>query len=66
MVLADHLADVPASSGYREISYHRDGDVGVLGFRFYNGAMSTRQCLRLHAALRHAVALHLRPAAPGG
>jgi putative two-component system hydrogenase maturation factor HypX/HoxX len=28
--------------------------VGVLSFDFYNGAMSTRQCLRLQAALREA------------
>jgi putative two-component system hydrogenase maturation factor HypX/HoxX len=42
--------------GRREIGYRRDGDVGVLSVDFYNGAMSTRQCKRLTAALRHAVA----------
>ncbi|HEY3187464.1 MAG TPA: enoyl-CoA hydratase/isomerase family protein, partial [Solirubrobacteraceae bacterium] len=38
----------------REISYFRTGPVGVLTFDFYNGAMSTGQCERLAAALRHA------------
>ncbi|HEY7100235.1 MAG TPA: hydrogenase maturation protein [Mycobacteriales bacterium] len=62
-VLADRLAGVPdwpaavnAATGhpYREISYRRDGQVGVLDVDFYNGAMSTAQCRRLGAALRHA------------
>ena len=30
------------------------GDVGVVSFDFYNGAMSTGQCRRLTAAVRHA------------
>jgi putative two-component system hydrogenase maturation factor HypX/HoxX len=34
--------------------------VGVPGFRFHNGAMSTRQCRRLQAALRNAVAQDTR------
>ena len=42
--------------GRREIGYRRDGDVGVLTFDLYNGAMSTGQCRRLTSALRHAVA----------
>ena len=46
--------------GYREISYRRDGPVGILDFRFYNGAMSTGQCRRLLAALRHATAQDTR------
>lgn len=50
----DGIAEAGADAGYREISYHRDGPVGVLTFRFYNGAMSTGQCQRLYAALRHA------------
>jgi putative two-component system protein, hydrogenase maturation factor HypX/HoxX len=63
MVLADGLAGVPqwtaaidavAGEPYREISYRRDGRVGVLDVDFYNGAMSTGQCRRLEAALRHA------------
>lgn len=36
---------------YREFG-PADARVGVLSFDFYNGAMSTRQCLRLAAALR--------------
>ena len=40
--------------GRREIGYRRHGDVGVLSVDFYNGAMSTSQCRRLTAALRHA------------
>jgi putative two-component system hydrogenase maturation factor HypX/HoxX len=62
--LGDRLDRVPASfdpvagpdgkGAYREISYHRDGDVGILRFDFYNGAMSTSQCRRLATALRHA------------
>ena len=47
--------DGPAEQvGRREIGYRRQGDVGVLGFDFYNGAMSTGQCRRLMTALRHA------------
>jgi putative two-component system hydrogenase maturation factor HypX/HoxX len=58
-VLIGHLSDVPEGTddtGYREIGYRRDGDVGAVQFRFYNGAMSTAQSRRLEAALRHAVA----------
>ena len=47
--------DEPADEGARrEISYQRRGDVGVVSFDFYNGAMSTGQCRRLATALRHA------------
>jgi putative two-component system hydrogenase maturation factor HypX/HoxX len=42
--------------GRRELGYRRHGDVGVLSVDFYNGAMSTSQCRRLTAALRHAAA----------
>jgi putative two-component system hydrogenase maturation factor HypX/HoxX len=42
--------------GRRELAYRRHGDVGVLSVDFYNGAMSTSQCRRLTAALRHAAA----------
>jgi putative two-component system hydrogenase maturation factor HypX/HoxX len=61
MVLADRLAGVPewtdaaTEHQYLEISYRRDGQVGVLDVDFYNGAMSAAQCRRLEAALRHAV-----------
>ena len=56
----DGIPEAGDHAGYREISYHRDGPVGVLTFRFYNGAMSTGQCQRLHAALRHATAQDTR------
>lgn len=61
--LGDRLAGVPEAderAAYREISYHRDGPVGTLRFRFYNGAMSTDHCRRLHTALRHATAQDTR------
>ena len=64
MALSDVLPDVPnliaplgsPQDGYPEISYRGDGDIGWLTFDFYNGAMSTRQCRRLAAALRYAIA----------
>jgi putative two-component system protein, hydrogenase maturation factor HypX/HoxX len=62
-VLAHHLDDVPEApdrAGFREIGYCRDARVGVLTFRFYNGAMSTGQCRRLRHALRYAVAQDTR------
>ncbi|WP_407319207.1 enoyl-CoA hydratase-related protein [Isoptericola halotolerans] len=37
-----------------ESRYERDGDVGVLTFRSYNGAMHTEQCRRLTAAVQAA------------
>ena len=46
--------------GFREISYRCDGAIGVVTFRFYNGAMSSSQSRRLETALRHAVAQDTR------
>jgi putative two-component system protein, hydrogenase maturation factor HypX/HoxX len=43
-------------TGYREIRYEEDGEVGYLHFPFYNGAMSTAQCKRLLAAYSFALA----------
>jgi putative two-component system hydrogenase maturation factor HypX/HoxX len=40
-----------------ELRYEARGDVGVLSFEFHNGAMSTRQCRRLEAALREVARL---------
>lgn len=63
VALAAHLHDVPEIDdppGYQEITYFRTGPVGVLGFDFYNGAMSTGQSMRLAAALRHATAQDTR------
>ncbi len=50
--LAEIVPD--GSSGYRDIWYQEEGDVGYLHFPFYNGAMGTRQCERLHQAYRDA------------
>src|SRR5262249_39753803 len=47
-------AKVPDGHTYREITYHEHGEVGYLRFAFYNGAMSTDQCLRLREAYAHA------------
>ena len=44
-------------SRYPGIDYRRDGDIGYLSFRCYNGAMSTAQCRRLTDRLRWAVGL---------
>lgn len=52
MVLRDKLAGVPEAepSDWREIRYEERGEVGILHFDFYNGAMGTEQCERLRAA----------------
>jgi putative two-component system hydrogenase maturation factor HypX/HoxX len=43
--------DAPSSAAtWRDIVYEEHGNVGVLHFAFYNGAMSTAQCQRLTAA----------------
>ncbi|MGC9670331.1 enoyl-CoA hydratase-related protein [Planosporangium sp. 12N6] len=56
-VLRGRLRGVPQAEvgPYRQVEYTRRGEIGVLTFRFYNGAMSTRQCRRLGAGLRHAL-----------
>jgi putative two-component system hydrogenase maturation factor HypX/HoxX len=64
MVLADRLDKVPEApiaadaasdaATWREIRYEEHGDIGVLHFPFYNGAMSTAQCARLTDAYRAA------------
>jgi putative two-component system protein, hydrogenase maturation factor HypX/HoxX len=45
---------VPADHTYREIAYEEHAGVGYLRFDFYNGAMSTEQCLRLRDAYAYA------------
>jgi putative two-component system hydrogenase maturation factor HypX/HoxX len=63
--LAGHAVNVPevpvpaqipvsAEHTYREISYEERDGVGYLSFDFYDGAMSTDQCLRLRDAYRYA------------
>ena len=39
---------------WQDIAYLEAGEVGVLSFEFYNGAMGTEQCRRLGEALRWA------------
>jgi putative two-component system protein, hydrogenase maturation factor HypX/HoxX len=43
-----------ADHTYREIVYEEQAAVGYLHFDFYNGAMSTEQCMRLREAYGHA------------
>jgi putative two-component system hydrogenase maturation factor HypX/HoxX len=45
---------------YSQVGYEREGDIGVLTFCFYNGAMSTRHCRRLAAGLRYALSQDTR------
>jgi putative two-component system hydrogenase maturation factor HypX/HoxX len=47
-------AQVHPDHTYREIAYHEHAGVGYLRFAFYNGAMSTSQCVRLREAYAHA------------
>jgi putative two-component system hydrogenase maturation factor HypX/HoxX len=64
MVLGHRLAGIPEVDAplnaaadlqtWRDIRYEEFGDVGVLHFAFYNGAMSTLQCERLIDAYRFA------------
>lgn len=46
--LEDIIAD--KNSGYQDIWYHQENEVGYLHFTFYNGAMGTGQCERLRQA----------------
>jgi putative two-component system hydrogenase maturation factor HypX/HoxX len=39
-----------ASRTWQDIRYEEEGGVGFLHFDFYNGAMSTAECLRLRDA----------------
>jgi putative two-component system protein, hydrogenase maturation factor HypX/HoxX len=43
-------APLPAQHTFRDIAYDEHAGVGYLHFDFYNGAMSTEQCRRLHEA----------------
>lgn len=60
------IADPDCASGGgldlsgQEMTYHREGPVGVLSFNFYNGAMSAGHCRRLEAALRRAISQDTR------
>jgi len=45
----DQVAD---AGTYRDIWYEEHSDVGYVHFEFYNGAMSTQQCIRLRESIR--------------
>ena len=45
---------LPVDHTYREIDYEEHAGVGYLRFDFYNGAISTEQCLRLRDAYAYA------------
>ncbi len=54
-LLASEVKDLPEikpdrDSGYQDIWYEEEGQVGYLHFAFYNGAMGTQQCERLRQA----------------
>ena len=51
-------AQVPEEDTFRDIVYREEGEVGYLRFAFYNGAMSTSQCVRLREAYAHTRAQH--------
>ncbi len=58
-LLASEVKGLPevvwdGTSGYPDIWYGEEADVGYLHFPFYNGAMSTDQCQRLRLAYREA------------
>lgn len=55
VLLRAEIEDLPettsdANTGYRDIWYDEEGEVGYLHFPFYNGAMGTEQCRRLREA----------------
>ncbi|MEH6472973.1 MAG: enoyl-CoA hydratase-related protein, partial [Halopseudomonas sp.] len=49
---------VPEGDSWQQIRYREQSEIGYLAFDFYNGAMSTEQCLRLRDAVE---AAKLRP-----
>jgi putative two-component system hydrogenase maturation factor HypX/HoxX len=63
-VLGARIADVPERcpapdpvtgfAAMRDLRYEEANGIGYVHFPFHNGAMSTRQCERLAAAIRHA------------
>lgn len=59
MLLASEVEELPEiipsrDSGYQDIWYEEEGEVGYLHFPFYNGAMGTQQCQRLRQAYSEA------------
>jgi putative two-component system protein, hydrogenase maturation factor HypX/HoxX len=58
LAFAEQVSALPVLPGDAEIRYEEHGEhgeIGVLHFAFYNGAMSTAQCERLLAAYRAAL-----------
>lgn len=56
-ILSDEISTIPeltADNRYREISYHKVDDIGLLSFSFYNGAMGSEKCRDLITAYREA------------
>ncbi len=53
-LLKEIARDLPVSENknYSEIRSHTEGSIAWLSFDFYNGAMSSEQCLRLREELR--------------
>ncbi|MEU5155875.1 enoyl-CoA hydratase-related protein [Glycomyces sp. NPDC021274] len=52
---AAHAAFKPAPEAIAETVYRREGDIGYLTIRSYNGAMHTEQCRRLTGAVEKAL-----------
>lgn len=52
---AQHAAFKPAPEAIAETVYRREGDIGHLSIRSYNGAMHTEQCRRLTGAVEKAL-----------
>ena len=51
---------IPEGQTWQQIRYRQQGEIGYLHFDFYNGAMSTSQCLRLRDAVEYAKAQSIR------
>jgi len=61
IVLGEKLENIPESylspfesfeeETWQELFFEQEGDIGYLHFNFYNGAMSTEQCIRLRNAI---------------
>jgi putative two-component system protein, hydrogenase maturation factor HypX/HoxX len=62
VLLRGKVRAVPRSpvAPYPQVAYARRGDVGILTFRYYNGALSSRQCRRLGVGLRYALSQDTR------
>jgi len=52
---AQHAPFLPAPEPIAETVYRREGDIGYLTIRSYNGAMHTEQCRRLTGAVEKAL-----------